>query len=84
MAALIAVLKAARQLALLNDVEELRIPHHEPIGIPRRVLEMAIRHSSEALRMDALQLVCMHPKMNLLPGGCSPGPSNAPSYAVHI
>ena len=76
MAALIAVLKAARQLALLNDVEELRIPHHAPISIPRRVLEMAIRHSSETLRMDALQLVCTHPKLNLLPGGCSPRPSD--------
>ena len=67
-AALVAILKAARQLHLVDDLSEVLCPGEDPIIIPEGLIMRAISHTSEALRVDAMHLICIHPKMTLLPG----------------
>jgi hypothetical protein len=65
-AALLALLKAARRQQLLEDLDALA-----PDGLPphavRAALLAAVRSGSEGLRVDALSLVCCHPRTTAPP-----------------
>lgn len=67
-ASLVAVLKAARQLQLVRDLDVVNIPGFPPIPIPEHLLQQAICHSNEALLVDAMTLACVHPKTTAMPG----------------
>lgn len=68
-AALVAVLKAARSVGLAEDLAAVQVPGGgAPIAIPAAMLRTAVAHRSESLRVDALQLACSHPKTSSLPG----------------
>eukprot|EP00887_Chlorella_sp_A99_P000062 scaffold16.g62.t1 len=62
----LAVLKAGRRLGLVTDLGSLG-----PAGIAPAQLEALLRqaaaHPSEALRVDALQLICCHPRSTAPP-----------------
>ena len=61
------VLKVARTVGLAEDLSAVAGPDGEVITIPEAMLRTAVGHRLEALRADALQLACMHPKTTLLP-----------------
>lgn len=68
-----AVLKVARQLNLVRDLDRVTLPGHEAVLVPEALLQRAIEHGNEALLVDAMALVCMHPKSTAVPGaaqGC--------------
>lgn len=62
-ATVVAVLRAARQLGLLEVVTRVEMPGQPPVDIPIGILQRAVRHSSEGLRTEALHLLCGHPKL---------------------
>ncbi|KAK9830799.1 hypothetical protein WJX74_007694 [Apatococcus lobatus] len=64
----IAVLKTARQLQLMDGLSQVTVPGHEPLGLPHTLLEQAVIHSSESLRIDVMQLACLHPRSTAFPG----------------
>ena len=66
-AAVICILKAARQLGFVPLLDKIAAPGQAEITIPRRILERAVRHSSEALREDVFHLICISPKLTLMP-----------------
>ena len=63
-----AVLKVARQLNLVRDLDRVTLPGHEPVQIPEALLQRAIEHGNEPLLVDAMALVCSHPKSTAVPG----------------
>ena len=63
-----AVLKVARQLNLVRDLDRVTLPGHEPVMVPEALLQRAIEHGSEPLLVDAMALVCSHPKSTAVPG----------------
>ena len=67
-ASLVAVLKVARQLNLVRDLDRVTLPGHEPVMVPEALLQRAIEHGSEPLLVDAMALVCSHPKSTAVPG----------------
>ena len=67
-ASLVAVLKVARQLNLVRDLDRVTLPGHEAVLVPEALLQRAIEHGHEALLVDAMALVCMHPKSTAVPG----------------
>ena len=67
-ASLVAVLKVARQLNLVRDLDRVKLPGHEAVLVPEALLQRAIEHGNEALLVDAMALVCMHPKSTAVPG----------------
>lgn len=67
-ASLVAVLKVARQLQLVRDLDVVNIPGFPPVPIPEHLLQQAICHSNEALLVDAMTLACVHPKTTAMPG----------------
>jgi hypothetical protein len=66
-AAVVSILKAARQLGMVYSLARIVVPGQAEVIIPRKVLERALRHSSEALRGDVFQLICINPKLSLMP-----------------
>jgi len=66
-AGVISIMKAARQLGMVHSLARIVVPGRADVIIPRSVLERAIRHSSEALRGDVFQLICINPKLSLMP-----------------
>ena len=73
-ASLVAVLKVARQLNLVRDLERVALPGHEPVQIPEALLQRAIEHGNEPLLVDAMALVCSHPKSTAVPGAAQATP----------
>ena len=71
-AAVIAVLKEARKLQLLTQLEVAEVGQRS-LRIPAPLLLRASVHASDALRIDALQLACVNPKSTMLPGEHGPG-----------
>ncbi|KAK9830510.1 hypothetical protein WJX72_012147 [[Myrmecia] bisecta] len=67
-AALVAILKAARQLQLISDLDVVTVPGCGSVTIPESMLQRAISHCTESLRVDAMQLACVHPKATAPPG----------------
>ncbi len=63
-----AVLKVARQLNLVRELDRVAVPGYEPMGIPEALLQRAIEHGDESLLVDAMALVCSHPKSTAVPG----------------
>ena len=74
-ASLVAVLKAARQLSLVKELEVVSVPGHPPVRIPGALLRQAISHANEGLLVDAMTLACVHPKTATMPGA-QIGPSS--------
>ena len=64
----IAVLKTARQQQLMEGLGQVVVPGHLPLVLPKQLLEKAVIHSSETLRIDVMQLACLHPKSTAFPG----------------
>ena len=83
-----AVLKVARQLNLVRDLDRVTLPGHEPVQIPEALLQRAIEHGNEPLLVDAMALVCSHPKSTAVPG-MAPAhyyllhPLHAPTWCSH-
>ena len=71
---IIAVLKTARQLQLMDGLGQVMVPGQEPLSLPHRLLEKAVIHGSETIRLDVMQLACLHPKSTAFPGekNCCP------------
>jgi hypothetical protein len=67
-AALVAVLKVGRSLQLVNSLREVALPGEPPLLISEELLSHAITSSNEALRLDALELACLHPRASTPPG----------------
>ena len=67
-ASLVAVLKVARQLNLVRDLDRVTVPGHDPVHIPEALLRRAIEHGNDTLLVDAMALVCSHPKSTAVPG----------------
>lgn len=67
LAALIAILKPARQMGLVDQICYISIAGEEAITIPEEIFRRAICHSSEELQTDAMHLVCTYPKVTLMP-----------------
>lgn len=67
-ASLVAVLKVARQLNLVRDLDRVTVLGHAPVAIPEALLQRAIEHGSDGLLVDAMSLVCSHPKSTAVPG----------------
>ena len=67
-AALVAVLKVARQLQLVRELDAVQVPGHAPVPIPEALLQRAIAHANEGLLVDAMTLACVHPKTTAMPG----------------
>ena len=63
-----AVLKVARQLNLVRELERVTVPGYEPVDIPEALLQRAIEHGDDPLLVDAMALVCLHPKSTAVPG----------------
>ena len=63
----LAVLKAGRQLGLVSDLGQLGGAAGLDAARLAGILQQALSHPSEGLRMDALQLVCCHPRTSTLP-----------------
>lgn len=68
-AALVAIIKAARQMSLMDSIDQLPAPGGG-LAIPVAMLREAAGHRSEALRVDAMQLACVHPRTTAMPGVC--------------
>ena len=83
-ASLVAVLKVARQLNLVRDLDRVTLPGHEPVQIPEALLQRAIEHGNEPLLVDAMALVCSHPKSTAVPGMAPACPySQTPKAQAH-
>ena len=67
LAALVAVLKPARQLGLADSILCMECSGEEPIAVPKEAFYRAICHSSEELQTDTMQLICSYPKVTLMP-----------------
>ncbi len=67
-ASLVAVLKVARQLNLVRDLDRVTVPGHDPVHIPEALLRRAVEHGNDTLLVDAMALVCSHPKSTAVPG----------------
>ncbi|BDA45482.1 probable thyroid adenoma-associated protein homolog [Coccomyxa sp. Obi] len=67
-AALVAVLKVARQLQLVRELDAVQVPGHAAVPIPEALLQRAIAHANEGLLVDAMTLACIHPKTTAMPG----------------
>ena len=67
-AALVSVLKVARTVGLAEDLAAVPAPGGSVIQIPEAMLRAAVGHRSDSLRVDALQLACMHPRTSSMPG----------------
>ena len=61
------ILKEGRKLQLLAELHEARVGS-EVIAIPAHLLLQAAVHKSDLLRIDALELACVSPKITHLPG----------------
>lgn len=68
MAALVAILKVARQLSLISELRAVCLPGQPAVPIPGALLRQAIAHRSEGLLVDAMTLACVHPKTSTMPG----------------
>eukprot|EP00898_Chlorokybus_atmophyticus_P008554 jgi/Chlat1/86/Chrsp1S03198 len=68
-AALVAVLKVGRSLRMLDEASIERVTQHGQtlLEIPLHVIQDAAISSSEALRADALELLCISAKATALP-----------------
>ena len=55
---MVALLKAAHQLHLADGLEVVSLQEGE-VAIPASLLQRGVRHASEALRVDVMQLCCM-------------------------
>ena len=75
-----AVLKVARQLNLVRDLDTVAVPGHDPVHIPEALLQRAIEHGRDALLVDAMALACAHPKSTAVPGAL-PGLADLPGLA---
>ena len=67
-AALVAVLKVARQLGLISELGRVALPGQPPVTIPGALLRQAMSHGNEGLLVDAMTLACVHPKTAAMPG----------------
>lgn len=67
-AALVAVLKVARQLQLVRELDAVHVPGYPALPIPEPLLQRAISHANEGLLVDAMTLACIHPKTTAMPG----------------
>ena len=65
---MVAVLKVARQLNLVRDLDTVAVPGHDPVHIPEALLQRAIEHGHDTLLVDAMALACSHPKSTAVPG----------------
>lgn len=74
-AALVAVLKAARALGLVDTLDEVRLPGTAPLALPEVLLQSAVASADEGLAIDAVQMACTHQKSVVLP--CA-GPIDPP------
>lgn len=63
-----AVLKVARQLQLVRELDAVQVPGHAAVPIPEALLQRAIAHANEGLLVDAMTLACVHPKTTAMPG----------------
>ena len=63
-----AVLKVARQLNLVRDLDAVAVPGHDPVHIPEALLQRAIEDGHDTLLVDAMALACSHPKSTAVPG----------------
>ena len=70
-----AVLKVARQLNLVRDLDTVAVPGRAPVPIPEALLRRAVEHGADALLVDAMALACAHPKSTAVPGAL-PGHSS--------
>ncbi|KAK9842206.1 hypothetical protein WJX81_000582 [Elliptochloris bilobata] len=66
-AALVAVLKAARALGLVDALDEVRLPGSGPYALPEALLQSAVASADEGLAIDAVQMACTHQKATVLP-----------------
>lgn len=66
-AALLALLKAGRIAGLVNNIEII-VSGNKELHIPIKLLREALFHKDEDVRLDALQLICVHPKLTMAPG----------------
>ena len=69
-----AVLKVARQLQLVRELDAVQVPGHAAVPIPEALLQRAIGHANEGLLVDAMTLACVHPKTTAMPGARSAHP----------
>jgi len=69
-AAVVCILKAARQLGMVPNLASIAVPGQSEMVIPRHILQRAVQHSSEALRGDVFHLICNNPKLTLMPSKC--------------
>ncbi|GAB4815827.1 hypothetical protein N2152v2_002873 [Parachlorella kessleri] len=65
-AACVTVLKAGRQLQLLSDLHDGANLGLDAAAV-EAILQRTVVHRSESIRLDSLQLVCVHPKATTLP-----------------
>ncbi len=62
------MLKVARQLQLVRELDAVQVPGHAALPIPEALLQRAIGHAHEGLLVDAMTLACVHPKTTAMPG----------------
>ena len=85
-ASLVAVLKVARQLNLVRDLDTVAVPGHDPVHIPEALLQRAVEHGRDTLLVDAMALACSHPKSTAIPGALLslPGLPSLPGLALSL
>ena len=67
LAALVAVLKSARHMGMVDDIRCVSIPGEEAVTIPEQIFVRAICHASEELQTSAMQLICTYNRVTLMP-----------------
>lgn len=67
LAATVAILKAARQMGLVDDLGCVSTLGEEPVEMPEQMYQRAICHASEELQTDMMQLLCTYPKVTFMP-----------------
>ncbi|KAK9806642.1 hypothetical protein WJX73_003561, partial [Symbiochloris irregularis] len=66
-AALVGLVRQGRKLHLMPELHRACVDEQEVI-IPAALLLQAAEHASDLLRIDALELACISPKITVLPG----------------
>ena len=85
---MVALLKAAHRLHLADGLEVVSIQEGE-VAIPASLLQRGVRHASEALRVDVMQLCCMgtastKPPSELVTGRGSAVPAGQVLCLLHV
>lgn len=52
----------------MDGLGQVMVPGQEPLSLPHRLLEKAVIDGSETIRLDVMQLACLHPKSTAFPG----------------